>query len=66
MTAALLATVPTDYARRHNGLAWRVTCRVEPVAWKPRAFVFHNFMTPEEADHIVSLAKPFVSASRLV
>ena len=40
-------------------------CRVEPVSWKPRAFVFHNFMTPEEADHIVSLAKPFVSAAAL-
>jgi hypothetical protein len=37
-------------------------CRVEPVSWKPRAFVFHNFMTEEEADHIVGLAKPFVSA----
>jgi hypothetical protein len=35
---------------------------VEPVSWKPRAFVFHNFMTEEEADHIVSLAKPFVRA----
>ena len=36
-------------------------CRIEPVSWKPRAFVYHNFMTEEEADHIVSLAKPFVS-----
>lgn len=36
--------------------------RVEPVSWRPRAFVFHNFMTEAEADHIVALAKPFVSS----
>lgn len=34
---------------------------MEPVSWRPRAFVFHNFMTEAEADHIVALAKPFVS-----
>lgn len=39
---------------------------VEPVSWKPRAFVFHNFMTEEEADHIVALAKPFMKRSTVV
>ncbi|KAI3436521.1 hypothetical protein D9Q98_005938 [Chlorella vulgaris] len=39
---------------------------VEPVSWKPRAFVFHNFMTEEEADHIVGLAKPFMKRSTVV
>ena len=38
--------------------------RVEPVSWRPRAFVFHNFLTAAEADHIVAQAKPFVSLPR--
>ncbi|PRW56157.1 Prolyl 4-hydroxylase subunit alpha-1 [Chlorella sorokiniana] len=39
---------------------------VEPVSWRPRAFVFHNFMTEEEADHIVKAAKPFMKRSTVV
>lgn len=34
---------------------------MEPLSWKPRAFLHHNFITADEADHIVALAKPFVS-----
>lgn len=35
-------------------------CRVEHVAWKPRVFIYHNFLTPEEARHIRSVAAPIV------
>eukprot|EP00887_Chlorella_sp_A99_P000773 scaffold5.g773.t1 len=35
---------------------------VEPLSYKPRAYLFHNFLTHEECDHIIRLAKPFVSA----
>lgn len=37
---------------------------VEILSWKPRAFLYHNFLTSEEADHIVKEAKPFVCFSR--
>ena len=35
-------------------------CRVEALAWSPRAFVYHNFLSDEECDHIISSAKPMV------
>ncbi|KAL4440709.1 hypothetical protein ABPG77_000418 [Micractinium sp. CCAP 211/92] len=39
---------------------------VEPLSWRPRAFLYHNFMTPEEADHIIKIAKPFMKRSTVV
>ncbi len=38
-------------------------CRIEVVSWKPRTFIYHNFMTDEEAEHIKKLAAPMVSAA---
>ena len=34
--------------------------RVELVSWKPRAFVYHNFLSPEECEHIMQEASPMV------
>lgn len=34
---------------------------IELLSWKPRAFLYHNFMTDEETDHIIKEAKPWVS-----
>ena len=34
--------------------------RVETISWKPRAYIYHNFMSEEECDHIVELARPLV------
>lgn len=39
---------------------------VEPLSYKPRAYLFHNFLTHEECDHIIRLAKPFVKRSTVV
>ncbi|KAL4457504.1 hypothetical protein ABPG75_012369 [Micractinium tetrahymenae] len=39
---------------------------IEPLSWRPRAFLYHNFMTPEEADHIIKVAKPFMKRSTVV
>ena len=38
------------------------TCmaRVEVLAWHPRAFLYHSFLTPEECAHIIAIAKPTV------
>lgn len=39
---------------------------VEVISWEPRAFVFHNFLTKEECDYLVSLAKPHMQKSTVV
>ncbi|WMV15157.1 hypothetical protein MTR67_008542 [Solanum verrucosum] len=31
--------------------------RVKQISWRPRAFVYRNFLTDEECDHLVTLAK---------
>ena len=39
---------------------------MEQLSWKPRAYLYHNFMTAEEADHLVELARPTVARSEVV
>ena len=34
--------------------------RVELVSWKPRAFLYHNFLSLQECQHIMQEAKPMV------
>jgi prolyl 4-hydroxylase len=34
------------------------------VSWKPRAFIYHNFLSDAEAEHIKKLAAPTVSTSK--
>ena len=36
----------------------------EPVSWKPRSFVAHQFVTPEETAHIIRVAQPQVRGQR--
>lgn len=37
--------------------------KVKQVSWKPRAFVYEGFLTDEECDHLVSLAKSELTRS---
>ncbi|CAI8608971.1 unnamed protein product [Vicia faba] len=39
---------------------------VETVSWEPRAFLHHNFLTKEECEHIIRIAKPGMSKSSVV
>jgi prolyl 4-hydroxylase len=39
---------------------------VEVISWRPRAFVIHNFMSPEECVGIIKIAKPFMRRSTVV
>lgn len=39
---------------------------IELVSWQPRAFVYHNFLTHEECDHIIRLAAPQMRRSTVV
>ncbi|CAI5467395.1 unnamed protein product [Closterium sp. Yama58-4] len=40
--------------------------RVTVLSWKPRAFLYHKFLTPEECNHIISLARPRLERSEVV
>ncbi|QCD91151.1 prolyl 4-hydroxylase [Vigna unguiculata] len=39
---------------------------VEVVSWEPRAFVYHNFLTKEECDYLIEIAKPNMHKSTVV
>jgi hypothetical protein len=39
---------------------------MELIAWRPRAYVIHNFMTPEECVDLVKTARPFMARSTVV
>ncbi|KAL0463745.1 UNVERIFIED_CONTAM: putative prolyl 4-hydroxylase 10 [Sesamum latifolium] len=39
---------------------------VEVISWEPRAFVFHNFLSKEECDYLISIAKPHMEKSTVV
>ncbi|KAM0844400.1 hypothetical protein ACQ4PT_057076 [Festuca glaucescens] len=38
----------------------------EVLSWEPRAFVYHNFLSKEECEHLISLAKPHMKKSTVV
>lgn len=44
-----------------NGETW-----VEVISWEPRAFVYHNFLTKEECDYLIDIAKPNMHKSTVV
>ncbi|KAL6226972.1 hypothetical protein ACLB2K_000931 [Fragaria x ananassa] len=39
---------------------------VEVISWEPRAFVYHNFLTQQECDYLIDLAKPHMEKSTVV
>ena len=39
---------------------------VELLSWRPRAYVIHNFMSPEEALLVIKTARPFMTRSTVV
>lgn len=39
---------------------------VELLSWKPRAYLYHNFLSPEECDHIIKIAMPHIQRSGVV
>ncbi|KAK6924543.1 Prolyl 4-hydroxylase alpha subunit, Fe(2+) 2OG dioxygenase domain [Dillenia turbinata] len=38
----------------------------EVISWEPRAFVYHNFLTKDECEHLIELAKPHMMKSTVV
>ncbi|GAU34235.1 hypothetical protein TSUD_210170 [Trifolium subterraneum] len=39
---------------------------VEIISWEPRASIHHNFLTKEECEHIINIAKPHMQKSAVV
>ncbi|XP_075489161.1 putative prolyl 4-hydroxylase 4 [Primulina tabacum] len=44
-------------ARESSGHSIINPSKVKPLSWKPRAFVYEGFLTDEECNHLISLAK---------
>ncbi|XVE82426.1 hypothetical protein DITRI_Ditri16bG0003900 [Diplodiscus trichospermus] len=39
---------------------------VEVISWEPRAFIYHNFLSKEECEYLIELAKPHMEKSTVV
>ncbi|KAL0543452.1 hypothetical protein IC582_018548 [Cucumis melo] len=51
----------SDDVDEEKGEQW-----VEVISWEPRAFIYHNFLTKEECEYLISLAKPHMQKSTVV
>ncbi|KAG8660048.1 hypothetical protein MANES_02G110601v8 [Manihot esculenta] len=38
----------------------------EVISWEPRSFIYHNFLSKEECDYLINLAKPHMQKSVVV
>ncbi|EEF52784.1 probable prolyl 4-hydroxylase 3 [Ricinus communis] len=52
--------------RDYDGLGKRVEQWTEIISWEPRAFVYHNFLSKEECEYLIALAKPHMVKSTVV
>ncbi|CAI0382436.1 unnamed protein product [Linum tenue] len=63
--------LPASYRRMAaerdgDGLGKRGEQWTEIVSWEPRAFLYHNFLSKEECEYLISLAKPHMTKSTVV
>lgn len=49
-----------------EGLGERGAQWTEVISWEPRAFVYHNFLSKEECEYLIGLAKPRMEKSTVV
>ncbi|GLT35002.1 hypothetical protein SLA2020_094870 [Shorea laevis] len=61
-----LTTYRRKASERANGLGKRGKQWTEVLSWEPRAFVYHNFLSKEECEYLMSLAKPHMVKSTVV
>ncbi|KAJ0966885.1 hypothetical protein J5N97_023802 [Dioscorea zingiberensis] len=57
---------PHRSAVETNGMGRREEPWTEVLSWEPRAFIYHNFLSKEECEHLISLAKPHMEKSTVV
>ncbi|KAH1072750.1 hypothetical protein J1N35_025078 [Gossypium stocksii] len=53
--------VDRSYVDEDRGQQW-----VEAISWEPRAFIYHNFLSMEECEYLIDLAKPHMKKSKVV
>ncbi|GMY28172.1 probable prolyl 4-hydroxylase 3 [Fagus crenata] len=51
---------------RNDGLGERGEQWTEILSWQPRAFIYHNFLSKEECEYLISLATPHMKKSTVV
>ncbi|XP_062101611.1 probable prolyl 4-hydroxylase 3 [Humulus lupulus] len=51
---------------RGGGLGKRREQWTEVLSWEPRAFLYHNFLSKEECEYLISIAKPHMAKSTVV
>ncbi|KAE8010681.1 hypothetical protein FH972_007028 [Carpinus fangiana] len=61
-----LSSIVHNTMHRNDADEGRAEQWVEVISWEPRAFVYHNFLTREECDYLISLAKPHMQKSTVV
>ncbi|XP_008809395.1 probable prolyl 4-hydroxylase 3 isoform X1 [Phoenix dactylifera] len=49
-----------------NGMGQRGEQWTEVLSWEPRAFIYHNFLSKEECEYLIELAKPHMEKSTVV
>ncbi|KAL5557805.1 hypothetical protein UlMin_034016 [Ulmus minor] len=65
-------STPTDLSslrrilERGDGLGKRREQWTEVLSWEPRAFIYHNFLSKEECEYLISLGKPHMLKSTVV
>ncbi|KAL3840175.1 hypothetical protein ACJIZ3_024766 [Penstemon smallii] len=55
-----------DIKNEGEGLGKRGDQWTEILSWEPRAFLYHNFLSKEECEHLINLAKPHMKKSTVV
>ncbi|XP_071739136.1 uncharacterized protein [Rutidosis leptorrhynchoides] len=53
-------------AGRSEGSDGKVQHWVEIISWEPRAVIYHNFLSKEECEYLINLAKPHMEKSTVV
>ncbi|KAI9201544.1 hypothetical protein LWI28_025097 [Acer negundo] len=51
---------------KYNKTEERIEQWTEIISWEPRAFVYHNFLSKEECEHLINLATPHMAKSTVV
>ncbi|KAG6493613.1 probable prolyl 4-hydroxylase 3 [Zingiber officinale] len=54
------------FLREQEGFGHRGPQWTEVVSWEPRAFMYHNFLSKEECEHFIMLAKPHMKKSTVI
>ncbi|VAI51917.1 unnamed protein product [Triticum turgidum subsp. durum] len=58
--------IPCSSGGCSEGLGERGAQWTEVISWEPRAFVYHNFLSKEECEYLIGLAKPRMVKSTVV